>query len=263
MGFFTNPDWFNRPGPYAFTLEHFLFIIISAIIGIIAALLLRKVSPKTLRIVLICLWASVVFIDAFKWTIQYSLMFIYPDTYKFSLEQHLPLHSCSMFMYICPIALFSKNQKLRVFALNFLVTVNMIMGFITMFVGFSGKHASVFSFFGLHTLLYHALIFIIPLIMLVTGYYKPKVKDIKYGLATFLALGTVVLIFDIITKCDYMYFYDGHTFGVFKFIYENVPHFSIWTTIVVSCYIITAIATHFLVIGIAKLVEIIKEKRSS
>ena len=99
--------------------------------------------------------------------------------------------------------------------------------------------------------------------LLVTGYYKPKVKDIKYGLATFLALGTVVLIFDIITKCDYMYFYDGHTFGVFKFIYENVPHFSIWTTIVVSCYIITAIATHFLVIGIAKLVEIIKEKRSS
>lgn len=246
MKFFYDPDWFDRPGPWAFTLEHLLFIALTVVVGILISLLLRKKDKKTIKIVLISLWAFVVALEVFKWNVIYTRVFIDP-TYPYDIETMLPLHSCSMFMYVFPFAIFSKNEKIKKAASNFLVTVNMIMGFITLFVGFAGKHASLFSFFGMHTLIYHAIIFIVPLIMVITNYYYVQKEDIKYGLVLFGLLTLVVLAFDSITGCDYMYFYDGHTFGVFRFIYENV-HRSIWTLIVVSCYIITAFATHYLII---------------
>jgi len=91
-------------------------------------------------------------------------------------------------------------------------------------------------------------------VMVAAKIYDIKVKDIYYGLALFGILGLSVWIFDAITGCDYFYFYDGHTFPVFKFISENVHHL-VWTLLIVSCYVITAVATHFLVIGVKYLIE--------
>ncbi len=253
MDFFFIPDLLNRPGPYGYTIEHFLFIVIAVIVGVALAILLRKCQMKTVKIVIISLWTFLVAFEAFKWIIIYTRVIINPN-YLFSLENMLPLHSCSLFMYVFPFAIFSKNEKVKTAASSFLVTVNMIMGFITMFVGFPGKYASVFSFFGFHTLLYHAIIFIVPLIMVVTEYYKPQKYDVFLGMIVFAIFGVPILTFDIITGCDYMYFYDGHTFGVFAFIYENVPHFSLWTLLVTSCYLITAVATHYLILGIKYLI---------
>ena len=251
MSFFLNPDWLNRPGPYAFKWDHFLFIALATIISIISAILLRKCQRKTIKIVLIAIWGTVVFIDVFKWTIFYILVFNNYPGYEFSLDRMLPLHSCSLFMYVMPFALFSKNRYVVTAANSFLVTVNMIMGYITLFVGFAGKNTSVFSFFGFHTLLYHALIFIAPLIMVVTGYYDLQRKDIKYGIVTFLMFAIVIWTFDAITGCDYMYIYDGHTFGVLKFIYENVHHL-VWTLITITCYILTALITHYFIYFLKK-----------
>jgi len=246
MDFFINPDLLGRSGPYAFKWDHILFIILTTIIGFISAILLRKCKKETIKIVLICLWGTVVFIDLFKWIIFYILVFNNYPGYEFNLERMLPLHSCSLFMYVMPFALWGKNRYVVTAANSFLVTVNMIMGYITMFVGFGGKNASVFSFFGFHTLLYHALIFIAPLIMVITNYYDLQKKDLKYGLITFIGFAIIIWTFDAITGCDYMYIYDGHTFGVLKFIYENVHHL-VWTLITVTCYILTAIIIHYLI----------------
>ena len=35
MDFFLSHDWLNRPGPYQFKLEHFMFIFISILIGVV------------------------------------------------------------------------------------------------------------------------------------------------------------------------------------------------------------------------------------
>ena len=262
MDFFANPDWFSRNGPYAFTLEHFLFIVIATLLAFASAFLLRKAKHSAVTKVLIGIWIAVVSIDVFKWAVLYILVATRPEEYPFSLDTMLPLHSCSMFMYVFPLAIFTKNKVISLSAKSFLVNVNMIMGYITMFVGFAGKKSSVFSFFGLHTLLYHALIFTAPLIMVVTEYYRPKKKDILYGLGMFGVLGALTLTFDIITGCDYWYFYDGHTFGVLKVIYENVPHFLIWTLIVVTCYILTALIMHFLILGAFALKDRHQRKKS-
>ena len=81
-----------------------------------------------------------------------------------------------------------------------------------------------------------------------------NLKDNEKVLAVFGILATTVWIFDAITGCDYFYFYDGHTFPVLKIISENVPAIA-WTLIVLSCYIITGVAIHFLIVAIKYLIH--------
>ena len=261
MNFFNTPDWLNRPGPYAFTLDHLLMVFGLLALGVVMALFLRKKDQKTIRIVLIYLWAFGVAIEAFYYGVTYVQCIVDPTNHPFNIEGMLPFHSCLMFMYVFPFAIFSKNKIVKTAACNFLVIINMIIGFITLFVGVPPVGSSVFSFVGMQSLLIHILIVIVPLTMVVTGVYDIQLKDIKYGLALFGILSVIMWIFDAISGCDYFYFYDGHTFPVLKVISENVPAI-VWTLIVVSCYVITGCAIHFLIIGIKYLLNKKKEKNN-
>lgn len=255
MDFFTSTDWLNRPGPkYAFKLDHILFIVIAMVIGVVLCFLLRKKDKKIIKTVLISLWALAVIVELFYYIVTYVLCITDPENHPFVLETMLPLHSCLMFLYVFPFAIFSKNKIIKLSATNFLVIINMIIGFITLFVGCPPVGHSALSFMGFQSLLEHSIIVIVPLIMVATNYYDIQLKDFKYGLALFGILSVIVWTFDAITGCDYFYFYDGHTFPVFKFISENVHHL-IWTLIVVSCYVITAFAMHFAIIGIKYLIS--------
>ncbi len=258
--FFTDNDWLNRPGPsYAFKLDHILFIIIAMAIGVFLAIFLAKKSKKTVYIVLISLYVLYVLDLGIYYGFTYAQCIADPTNHPFNIETMLPFHSCTMFLYICPLALFIKNKIIKTATCNFLVVVNMIMGFITLFVGCPGPGYAALSFMGFHTLLYHSIIVIVPLIMLTTNYYDLKMKDILYGLVVFGILSVIMWTFDHFSGCDYFYFYDGHTFPVFKFISENVHHL-VWTLIVGSCYIITAVAVHFLVVLIKYLIHL-KDKK--
>ena len=150
--------------------------------------------------------------------------------------------------------MFAKNRIIKTMASNFLVVVNMIIGCITLFVGCPPVGSSSLSFVGVQSLIIHLIIVIVPFIMIFTGYYDIQKEDLKYGLLMFGILSVIMWTFDAIAGCDYFYFYDGHTFPVFSFISENVHHL-VWTLIVVSCYIITGTAIHFLIIGIKTLIQ--------
>ena len=262
MDFVNAPDWFNRPGPtYAFTLDHLLMVFGLLAIGVFLAFFLRNKSKKTISIVIISLWIFATVVGAIYYAVTYVQCILDPANHPFEIDKMLPFHSCLMFIYVFPIAMFVKNKIIQTMARNFLVIINMIIGFITLFVGVPPVGSSVFSFVGMQSLLIHVIIVIVPLIMVATGFYDIKFQDFKYGLAAFGVLGLTMWIFDAIAGCDYFYFYDGHTFPVFKFISENVHHL-VWTLIVVSCYVITGLAIHFLIIGIKYLIDKKKEKNS-
>ena len=254
MDFFNKHDWLNREGPYAFKIEHFGFIIVAILIGVGLYLLLRKKDKKTIKIALISLWGLAIAFELFYYGYVYTMCIVDPTNHPFNIQTMLPFHSCLMFMYVFPFAIFSKNKIVKTAASNFLVIINMIIGFITLFVGCPGYGRSALSFEGFQTLALHAIIVITPKIMVATNYYDIQFWDIKYGLALFGILSIIMYTFDAITKCDYFYFYDGHTFPVLKVISENVPAI-VWTLIVVSCYIITGCAMHFLIILIKYLIK--------
>ena len=252
MEFFTSPDWLNRPGPdYAFQLDHIIFIVISMLIGVGLCFLLRKKDKKTIKIVLISLWALAVAIEIFYYGYVYIMCGADPTNHPFNIQSMLPFHSCLMFMYVFPFAIFSKNKITKTSASNFLVIINMIIGFITLFVGCPTKGYSALSFDGIQSMIIHLIIVIVPFCMIMTKLYDLKKGDLKYGLMLFCSLALIMWIFDAFTGCDYFFHYDGHTFGILYEISENVPHI-VWTLIVMTCYILTAIIIHYLIVFIKK-----------
>ena len=253
MDFFTSNDWLNRPEPYAFQFDHILFIVIAMIIGVILCFWLRKKDKKKVKLVLIALWAIAIAVEIIYYGTVYAMCIADPTNHPFDIRGMLPFHSCLMFLYVFPFAIFAKNKVIRTCAANFSVVINMIVGFITLFVGCPPVGSSTLSFVGLQSLTLHSIIVIAPLIMVVTNYYDIQMKDLKYGLALFGVLSVIMWTFDAIAHCDYFYFYDGSTFPVLKIISENVPNL-VWTLIVVSCYVITGCAIHFLIIGIKYLI---------
>ena len=260
MDFFLSHDWLNRERPsYAFKLDHILFVVIGLLIGVFLFFFLRKQDKKVIKITLVSIWALAVAVEILYYAVTYAYCIKDPVTYPFNIETMLPFHSCLMFLYIFPVAIFAKNRVIKTAACNFLVVINMIIGFITLFVGCPPVGHSALSFPGFQSLLEHIIIVIVPLIMVATNYYDLKKKDLLYGLALFGILSVVMWTFDAITGCDYFYFYDGHTFPVLKVISENVHHL-VWTLIVVSCYVITGCAIHFLIVAIKYLVN---KKRQS
>ena len=260
MDFFLSHDWLNRDGPtYAFKLDHILFIVIGLLVGVFLCFFLRKKDKRIIKITLISIWALAVVVEIFYYAFTYAYCIKDPVSYPFNIETMLPFHSCLMFLYIFPVAIFAKNRVIKTAACNFLVVINMIIGFITLFVGCPPVGYSALSFSGFQSLLEHTIIVIVPLIMVATNYYDLKKKDLLYGLVLFGILSVIMWTFDAITGCDYFYFYDGHTFPVLKVIYENVHHL-VWTLIVVSCYVITGCTIHFLIVAIKYLIN---KKRQS
>lgn len=260
MDFFLSRDWLNREASsYAFKLDHILFIIIGLLVGVCLCFFLRKKDRKIIKITLISIWALAVAVEVLYYAVTYAYCIKDPVTYPFNIETMLPFHSCLMFLYIFPVAIFAKNKAVKTAACNFLVVINMIIGFITLFVGCPPVGYSALSFSGFQSLLEHVIIVIVPLIMVVTNYYDLQKKDLLYGLALFVILSVIMWIFDAITGCDYFYFYDGHTFPVLKVISENVHHL-VWTLIVASCYVITGCVIHFLIVTIKYLIN---KKRQS
>ena len=261
MDFFTSKDWLGREAPYNFKLDHILFIVIGLGLGLLLAFLLRKKDKKTVKIWLISLWAFGVAVEAFYYIGLTIFSISHPELRPYNIESMLPLHSCLMFMYIFPFAMFSKNRIIKTMASNWLVVVNMIMGFITLFVGCPTKGFSALSFDGLQSMIIHVIIVVVPFIMLVTNYYDLQKGDLKWGLLLFGALATTIWIFDAITGCDYFFIYDGHTFGVLYVISENVPHI-VWTLITVTCYVLTAIIIHFAIYYLKKYIRAKRESKN-
>ena len=262
MDFLLIRDWLNRGYEmYSFKWDHFLLVFLLIAFGIWLGFYLRSKETKTVKTVLYVLWGISVAVGITYYVCvaaacQKNIGGFFEDT----LGVILPLHSCFMFVFLFPVAMFVKNKYVKKAALNFLVTVNMIMGFITLFVGCPLPGFSAFSFFGLQTIIYHAIIAIAPFVMLMTRVYEIEKGDIKYGLIAFGILATAVWIFDAITGCDYFYIYDGHCFPVFQFISDNVHHM-VWTLITVSVYVITAVATHFFVVFIKG--QVVKQRENS
>ena len=79
-------------------------------------------------------------------------------------------------------------------AFNFLVIINMIIGFITLFVGCPPAGKSILSFEGIQSIIIHIDIVIVPFILIVTKYYDIQKSDLKYGLLLFGGLSLVMWI---------------------------------------------------------------------
>ena len=258
--FIIDKDWFNRKGPFPFNFEHLFFAFSIIAFGIILAIWLRKKDDKTIKKVLGLIWFIVLIIDIIKWSASWYVWHI--DGGIKNLSQIFPLYTCSLFTYITPIALYAKNEKLKTAAKNFVCTMILPLGTVSVFLALlMTSECSLFSFYGLHTTIFHGMMFVVGLSMIVSGYYKPQKSDLRKGLLLFASILAAVYVFDCILKVDYMYIYDGSTFTVLSFLINALPHRLVWTLLIMIFYFSVPTLMHFIFLKVIAAAE--KKKSQS
>ena len=223
LDFFGVEDWFGRSEPFGFNIERIVLLSLCILACCIVPILLRN-RPKATRRVLLGLWIAALILDLIKY-IFYNAYCVVNNLPFNALE--LPLWTCTIYLYALPLSIFSKNEKIKNACTAFLCSISMLGGFFN----FLFPTDSVFSFMGLHTCLYHFILLITPLIMLISGYYKPQVNHFKGALVVFVAQAVPVYIFDSIFVQDYMFIYNGLWFGPLSAIAVAMPHRIVWTIV--------------------------------
>ncbi len=261
LGFDGSTDLFGRVDQnFLFAPEYLIFFAIVTVIAVVLPIMLRRAKPKTVKIIMISLWAFALAYDIVRWFFWTGSDIA--DGGDFGVGARLPLHTCSTFWYTAPLALFLKDGKLKRALCSYLCTINLFGGIVGMYLGTAMMNSySFFSFWGNEHMVYHAIVIIMPLIMLVTSFYKPEGKDYILGFLVFLAIGIPTFIFNTIFKTDYMYTYDGSTLDPFKWLAEMMPHRLLWTLVAVIGYFLLALLFHYAAVGIRTLHEKVKNKK--
>lgn len=255
IDFIEGRDWLLRDWDnYLYAPEYLIFFALAVLTAFALPLFLHKKEYATLKKVLIGLWLFLLIYDVSKFLFSWTSTALHGDT--FSIPSALPFHACSTPWYSFPLALFAKKESTRRAWSAYVCSINLFGGIVGMFMGTAMMyHYSFVSYYGSQMMIYHSVLIIFPLFMLLTGYYKPKWKDIWRGFAVFGLIATPTFIFDTIFQCDYMYIYDGSTLEPFKALASQMPHRLVWTLIAVTGYFLLIVIFLGATIFIRKLIQ--------
>ncbi len=119
--------------------------------------------------------------------------------------EFVPLYFCSLFMYACVLALF-KNETIKNTGVAFMFFGG-IVGATAFFIYPSANIPSypIYHFMCLRTMIYHGLMIYIGVLIVITGFYKPKAK---HFLNYFVFVGLACIgayIMNVTTGSDLMY----------------------------------------------------------
>lgn len=193
-----------------FSAGHITFLIIGIVFGITCILIGRRLSDKGKNIMLICLLAGYMALEAAKF-IRY---FIIPG--EFNLKTSLPFHLCSIAVFIYPLAVFSKNLTIR----NFIYGVSMPGAFFALATpDFRGAH--LFSFYFVHAMYAHTFIFFIPIFMAACGFFRPDYKKLPKLFIMLLTCMIPALIANYFIGSNY-FFINGVVEGTFTETLANI-----------------------------------------
>ena len=230
--FFTNKAYLpaDLPGKL-FSPLHIVVMVILIIAVPLAAFLLRKTEEKKLKILFIVLWAV---LSAFE--IVKIVWESVTNPNGFEVTGILPLYLCSIFMYVMPFAIWqSRASWLRRSACGFLCTLNLIGGLVNFIYPVNVlSNYSVISFAGLHTLIYHAVMVFVALLMLFSGYYRFRLRDCALAFLPVLVVSIPANIVNLVYHCDYMFF--GGGFFPFSLIADHLPDW-LWVIVLYVGYL--------------------------
>lgn len=169
--FFTHKDFLPSADKLPGTLFTPLHVAASLCwIGLIvlACILLRKKSEKTIRRVFAGLWAWLTVLEVVKITWETCC----GAAVAFEWGGNLPLYPCSIFMYAMPFAIWGKGN-VRYAACGYVCSLGLLGGAINfVYPANILSNYSCISFAGFHTLFYHGVLVFCAALMLISGYHS-------------------------------------------------------------------------------------------
>ncbi len=156
--------------------------------------------------------------------ITYSSYFDIINGEPFNWAGILPLYTCSMLMYFLPFVAWGKEtSKMRKYSMAFFTTIGLVAGLSNFVYLSAAGFYPIFSYGGLYSVIYHAVIVFVGMSLMITGIYMPKdYKSINQALIPIFIFGGLVLPLNYIIMAasgqgwaDYMMLKDVNGFSPF------------------------------------------------
>ncbi len=117
---------------------------------------------------------------------------------------HLPLHLCSMAIYLYPVAVLTGNAQIRE-TLTEIGLITLLPAAVSAVVFPDWTMYPIWNFYSLHSFLWHTLQVLFPLLCLLNGWCRPSIRHLWRNTA-FLIIGAVLIgWFDKRMSCNYWF----------------------------------------------------------
>lgn len=117
---------------------------------------------------------------------------------------HLPIHLCSIAIYIYPLIVFTGSEKVRQIFSEISV-ITLLPAAVCAIAFPDWTMYPIINFYSLHSFIWHMLQIIFPILCLKIGWCKPSIKNIWKNLVFLIICAGMVLIFDHICNCNYWF----------------------------------------------------------
>ena len=255
----------DRMSPKQFIFMGALFIAI-----IIVSILLRKVKKEKLFTMYKVLAIVMPIIEITK--IAFSTVADLTHGQPFNLGGILPLYSCSMLLYFLPFVAWGKGGKMQRFSMAFFSSIGLVAGLSNFIYLSSAGWYPIFTYGGLYSALFHAVIVFVGMSLMITGLYKPSFRTIYEGMIPILIFSVFVIPANFIIKHvpnngsnpDYMMLMDANGFIPFIsnfFIEHNIQFLFSLLMLFVAYPIATALIT-LIDMGVIALIKLIAKPKN-
>ena len=200
-----------------FSQSHRIILYIGILIPIMLYLTLKKKDKETIRLCL--LYISLGTLLSFS---------VYHKLFSFANPLNWPLHLCNTAMYIIPLCLIFKWEKLFYFT----YFINVFGAFVAMAMPNYDVSLNIFSERILEFYTNHYIAFFMPIVMVALGVYKrPKLKQFKYSMIGFAIYFVLVLVCNVwfSNYGDVDFFYINSDFVAEKLGLEDLLQYT-WST---------------------------------
>lgn len=269
-GFFDDPYTLAEKGytgqdklsPKQFVVMGVLLILI-----IVISCLLRKTKKQTVFNIYKGIAIFMPILEIVK--ITFSTYADLTHGEPFNLGGILPLYSCSMLLYFLPFVAWGKGRIQR-HSMAFFTSIGLVAGLSNFIYLSAAGWYPIFTFGGLYSVLFHAVIVFVGISLMVTEIYTPSLKTIYEGMIPILMFSIIVIPANFFIKSvpnngsnpDYMMLMDANGFipSISNFFIDNNIQILFSLLMLLVAYPIATALIVFIDMGITKTVKFFTSK---
>ncbi len=231
-GFFSPTDYEKFPPCGMFTLSHLVALIIFLTIIIVAVILTKGLSKRWIKRLtkIIALVLAILEIGKIMYNVHYDYL---------NIDNIVPLHFCSLFIYSCFMAGFGKGITEK-FGSSYIAGAGIICGgFFLIFPTTSLTMHPIIHFLSIHSMIYHSLMVYLGIMYLITDVFEPTIKNFKYYLIYCFVFYVPALIINTIYNSNLMFLREPYRIPIpfLAVVQKNAQ--IVYTLIIMVAYLLT------------------------
>jgi hypothetical protein len=216
--------WATMTEPLMYGWFHIMCLVAVFVLCSIIIARRNKIGDKTVTRALAVFWFIVFIFEIIK-QINFSYS---PSSGEWAYQWYIfPFQFCSSILYVLPVALLTKSEKIRSLTYSFMASFNLFAGTAVMLYPSTVFIEDVSI--NLQTMIHHGLMVVSAVLIIATKKASLSPKTVLRGLAVFSVLVSVAFALNIIfaSKDGFNMFYidvEGCHLPILNLIFDKVPY---------------------------------------